>query len=193
MPVTMFDLIVVAVMLFSALLAMIRGFSREVLSIMAWAGSAAIAYFTFPYLQPTFEGFLGDKRLAMGGAFAAIFLVALVLISLVTTRLADYIIDSRAGPLDRSLGFVFGLARGLLILVVAVVFWNWLVGDAQSPEWIRDSKSKPVLDSLAAKLETLLPGSSDAPDQAATNGVRIKVPDASQMAGIHFKTATLMS
>lgn len=158
MPVTLFDLIVVGVILFSAVLAMIRGFSREVLAILAWGLSAVIAYFGYPFLQPAFEGFLGDARLAIGGAFAVIFLVALVIFSFLTTRLADFVIDSRAGVLDRSLGFVFGLFRGLLILVIAVAFWNWLVGDAQSPDWIKNAKSKPVLDSLAAKLETLLPG-----------------------------------
>ena len=158
MPVTLFDLIVVGVILFSAVLAMIRGFSREVLAILAWGLSAVIAYFGYPFLQSAFEGFLGDARLAIGGAFAVIFLVALVIFSFLTTRLADFVIDSRAGVLDRSLGFVFGLFRGLLILVVAVAFWNWLVGDAQSPDWITNAKSKPVFDSLAAKLETLLPG-----------------------------------
>ncbi len=158
MPVTLFDLIVLGVVLFSALLAMVRGFSREILSLLAWGLSAAIAYVGYPFLAPTFEGFLDDPRMSMAGAFAVIFLIALVLLSLVTTRFADYIIDSRAGVLDRSLGFVFGLVRGVLILAVAVAFWNWLVGDAQSPDWIRNAKSKPALDMLAAKLESYLPG-----------------------------------
>ncbi|TNB47324.1 CvpA family protein [Martelella lutilitoris] len=161
MPVTLFDLIVLGVVLFSALLAMVRGFSREVLSLLAWGLSAAIAYVGYPFLAPTFEGFLDDSRMSMAGAFAVIFLIALVLLSLVTTRFADYIIDSRAGVLDRSLGFVFGLVRGVLILAVAVAFWNWLVGDAQSPDWIRNAKSKPALDMLAAKLESYLPGGGE--------------------------------
>ncbi|WP_319520298.1 CvpA family protein [uncultured Martelella sp.] len=161
MPLTLFDLIVVGVVLFSALLAMVRGFSREILSLLAWGLSAVIAYFAYPWLAPSLEGFLGDARLAMAGAFAIVFLIALVLLSLVTTRFADYIIDSRAGVLDRSLGFVFGLVRGVLILAVAVAFWNWLVGDAQSPDWIRNAKSKPALDMLAAKLESYLPGGGE--------------------------------
>ncbi|MBB4120573.1 CvpA family protein [Martelella radicis] len=161
MPVTLFDLIVVGVVLFSALLAMVRGFSREILSLLAWGLSAVIAYLAYPFLAPTFEGFLGDARMAMAGAFAVVFLIALVVLSLVTTRFADYIIDSRAGVLDRSLGFVFGLVRGVLILAVAVAFWNWLVGDAQSPDWIRNAKSKPALDMLAAKLESYLPGGKE--------------------------------
>ncbi|TPW33415.1 CvpA family protein [Martelella alba] len=157
----MFDLIVIGVLLFSALLAMVRGFSREILSIAAWAISAAAGYFLYPMLQPAVSGFLNDPRLAIAAAFAIIFLVVLIIVSFVTTRLADYIIDSRVGALDRSLGFVFGLLRGLLILVVAVAFWNWLVGDAQSPDWVRNAKSKPVLDALASKLEALLPGGSN--------------------------------
>ncbi|WP_174801222.1 CvpA family protein [Martelella limonii] len=161
MPLTLFDLIVVLVVLFSALLAMVRGFSREILSLLAWGLSAAIAYLGWPYLAPMLEGLLSDTRLTMAAAFAIIFLIALLLLSLVMTRVADYIIDSRAGVLDRSLGFVFGLARGILILAVAVAFWNWLVGDAQSPDWIKNAKSKPALDMLADKLETLLPGSGE--------------------------------
>lgn len=161
MPVTLFDLIVVLVVLFSALLAMVRGFSREILALLAWGLSAVIAYLGYPYLAPPLQNLLSDPRLAMAGAFAIIFLVALLLLSLVTTRFADYIIDSRAGVLDRSLGFVFGLLRGILILAVAVAFWNWLVGDAQSPDWIRNAKSKPLLDILADKLEALLPGGEE--------------------------------
>lgn len=161
MPVTLFDLIVVVVILFSALLAMVRGFSREILSLVAWALSAFIAYLSYPYLLPFIQNLLNDPRLAIPGAFAIVFIVALLILSLVTSRIADYIIDSRAGALDRSLGFVFGLARGVLILAVAVAFWNWLVGDAQSPDWIRNAKSKPVLDILADKLESLLPGGEE--------------------------------
>ena len=53
------------------------------------------------------------------------------------------------------------IVRGVLILAVAVAFWNWLVGDAQSPDWIRNAKSKPALDMLAAKLESYLPGGGE--------------------------------
>lgn len=173
MPVTLFDLIVVAVILFSALLAMVRGFSREILSLVAWALSAFIAYLAYPYLLPFVQNLLNEPKLAIPGAFAIIFIVALLILSLVTSRIADYIIDSRAGVLDRSLGFVFGLARGILILAVAVAFWNWLVGDAQSPDWIRNAKSKPVLDILADKLESLLPGGEEIETNLAPDAARV--------------------
>ena len=70
--------------------------------------------------------------------------------------IADFIIDSRIGALDRTLGFLFGAARGVLLVVVAMLFFNWLVTENQ-PSWISQAKSKPMIDSLGAKLISLLP------------------------------------
>lgn len=93
----------------------------------------------------------------MAGSAGIIFLIALIVISFITSRIADFIIDSRIGALDRTLGFLFGAARGLLLLVVAVAFWNWLIDVRQRPDWVNESKSKPFLDSLVLKLEAVLP------------------------------------
>jgi membrane protein required for colicin V production len=93
----------------------------------------------------------------MIGAAAVIFLFALIIISFITMRIADFIIDSSIGALDRTLGFVFGAARGLLIVVVAMLFFNWLVEPEQRPVWVNDAKSKPLLDSLGARLVAVLP------------------------------------
>jgi membrane protein required for colicin V production len=157
MPITIFDGIVIGVVLFSAVLAMVRGFSREVLSIASWAGSVAAAYYLYPVLVPYLMSYTSDERIAMAGSAGIIFLIALIVISFITSRIADFIIDSRIGALDRTLGFLFGAARGLLLLVVAVAFWNWLIDVRQRPDWVNNSKSKPFLDSLVLKLEAVLP------------------------------------
>jgi membrane protein required for colicin V production len=157
MPITIFDGIVIGVVLFSAVLAMVRGFSREVLSIASWAGSVAAAYYLYPLLVPYVMNYTDDPRIAMAGSAGIIFLIALIVISFITSRIADFIIDSRIGALDRTLGFLFGAARGLLLLVVAVAFWNWLIDVRQRPDWVNNSKSKPFLDSLVQKLEAVLP------------------------------------
>ncbi len=78
----------------------------------------------------------------------------------ITSRIADFIIDSRIGALDRTLGFLFGAARGILLLVVAVAFWNWLIDAKQRPDWVNNAKSKPFLDALVVKLEAVLPAIS---------------------------------
>jgi membrane protein required for colicin V production len=157
MPITIFDGIVIGVVLFSAVLAMVRGFSREVLSIASWAGSVAAAYYLYPVLVPYVKNYTSDDRIALAGSAGIIFIVALIVISFITSRIADFIIDSRIGALDRTLGFLFGAARGLLLLVVAVAFWNWLIDVRQRPDWVNNSKSKPFLDSLVLKLEAVLP------------------------------------
>nr|WP_316653439.1 CvpA family protein [uncultured Gellertiella sp.] len=161
MPITIFDGIVIGVTLFSAVLAMVRGFSREVLSIASWGGAAASAYYFYPYLQPYAMKYTDDTKIAVVGSAALIFLVALIVISFITMRIADFIIDSRVGALDRTLGFLFGAARGILLLVVAVAFLNWLVDARQRPAWINTSKAKPMLDSLVVKLEAALPADID--------------------------------
>ncbi|CDZ37787.1 CvpA family protein [Neorhizobium galegae] len=157
MPITIFDGIVIGVTLFSAVLAMVRGFSREVLSIASWAGSVAAAYYLYPLVLPYVKPHLSDERIAIAASAGAIFIIALIIISFITTRIADFIIDSRIGALDRTLGFLFGAARGILLLVVAVAFWNWLVAANAQPTWVTQAKSKPFLDTLVARLEAVLP------------------------------------
>ena len=133
MPITIFDGIVIGVILFSAVLAMVRGFSREILSIVSWGGSAVAAYYLYSLLVPYALHYTADTRIATIASAAVIFLIALIIISFITIRIADFIIDSRIGALDRTLGFLFGAARGLLLMVVVVAFWNWLVAPPAAP------------------------------------------------------------
>jgi membrane protein required for colicin V production len=157
MPITIFDGIVIGVILFSAVLAMVRGFSREILSIVSWGGSAVAAYYLYPLLVPYALQYKADTKIATIASAAVIFLLALIIISFITIRIADFIIDSRIGALDRTLGFLFGAARGLLLMVVVVAFWNWLVAPAARPDWVNNAKSKPFLDSMVEKLTAALP------------------------------------
>ena len=157
MPITIFDGIVIGVVLFSAVLAMVRGFSREVLSIASWVGALAAAYYLHPLILPYVKNYTSDDRIALAASAGVIFLIALIVITVITSRIADFIIDSRVGALDRTLGFLFGAARGLLLIVVAVAFWNWLFDAQHRPDWINNAKTKPFLDSLVMKLEAVLP------------------------------------
>lgn len=193
MPITIFDGIVLGVTLFSAVLAMVRGFSREVLSIASWVGSIAAAYYLYPLLLPYADKYTADHRIAIAGSAGVIFLIALIVITFITTRIADFIIDSSIGALDRTLGFLFGAARGILLLVVAVAFWNWLVDIRQQPAWITQSKSKPFLDTLVGRLEAVLPTDIEPqirarilgkPDAASTPGTEQAPSDDAPTPGV---------
>jgi membrane protein required for colicin V production len=106
---------------------------------------------------PYAKKYTDDDRIALVGSAAVVFLIALIVISFITMKIADFIIDSRIGALDRTLGFLFGAARGILLLVVAVAFWNWLVDADHRPNWVNNAKSKPFLDSMVVKLQSVLP------------------------------------
>jgi membrane protein required for colicin V production len=164
MPVTLLDIILVAITLFSAILAMVRGFSREVLSVASWAAAAAAAYLFYPTVVPYVKPYIASDSIAQIAAAGVVFLVTLIVVSLITMRIADFIIDSRIGPLDRTLGFLFGAARGVLLVVVGMLFFNWLVV-ANQPGWIANAKSKPILDSLGKELLSYLPDDPDIIDR----------------------------
>ena len=151
------DLAVLAIVLISALLSMLRGFSREVLAIASWAAAAAAAYYFYPVVVPYLSPYIHKEIIAQSVAAAIVFFVTLIVVSLVTVRVSDAILDSKIGALDRSLGFVFGVARGFLLAVVAFAIFNWLVSDKQQPEWVKNAKTRPVLTATADKIVALLP------------------------------------
>ncbi|MBV1702168.1 MAG: CvpA family protein [Hyphomicrobiales bacterium] len=152
------DLGLIVVVLVSALLSMVRGFTREVLAIASWGVAAMAAYMFYPRLVPILTPYVHKPVFAIAGAVAIVFLVTLILVSLLTVRISDAILDSKIGALDRSLGFVFGAARGLLLCVVAFVFFTFLMQDKTLPSWAADAKAKPLLEGLGTQLEDMLPG-----------------------------------
>ncbi len=160
MPITLLDGILLAIMLVSAVLAMVRGFSREVLSIVSWIAAAVAAFYLYAQLTPHVQQYLpsiaSDKTVANIIAAVTVFFITLIVVSVITMKIADFIIDSRIGALDRTLGFVFGAARGMLLVTVALLFFNWLVPDDQ-PSWIAEAKSKPMLESIGERITAMLP------------------------------------
>lgn len=156
------DGVVVAVVLISAILAMFRGFVREVLSIAAWVAAAVLAYLFYAELTPYVSQYVNNQTLAAGLAAAAIFLVALIVVSLITMKISDFVMDSPVGLLDRLLGFIFGAARGVLLLVVAVIFFNWLVDEANRPAWVTTAQSYPELSRLGERLIAAMPDDPEA-------------------------------
>jgi membrane protein required for colicin V production len=151
------DLGLIAVVLVSALLSMLRGFTREVLAIASWIAAAAAAYYFHPMALPYIKPYIQKDTIALAVAVGAVFFVTLVLVSFITVKLSDLILDSKIGALDRSLGFLFGAGRGLLLCVVAFLFFNWLVPDKSQPEWVKTARTKPLLQATGDQIMALLP------------------------------------
>ncbi len=156
-----FDLGLIAIVLISALLAMLRGFTREVMAIASWGAAAAAAYYLHPLLLPYLKDYIAKDAVRVAAAAAAVFFATLIIVSLVTVRISDAILDSKVGALDRSLGFVFGAVRGLLLCVVAFIFFSWLVPEKAQPAWVRNARMKPLLQASGEQLIALLPEDPD--------------------------------
>ncbi len=157
MPITLLDIVLIVVMLISGLLAMVRGFMREVLSITAWALAAGATLYAYAKLLPLAKQYFNNDIVAAVAVVGGVFLGTLLVVSVLTVRLSDMVLDSRVGALDRTLGFLFGLARGLVIVGVAFQFFTWLVPDRSQPEWVRGAKSRVVLTGTGQWLMSMLP------------------------------------
>src|ERR1700691_5186089 len=157
MPITLLDIILLVVMLVSGLLAMVRGFMREVLSITAWVLAAAVTLYSYGKLLPYAKQYFNNDIVAAVAVVGGVFLVTLLVVSVLTIRVSDMVLDSRVGALDRTLGFLFGLGRGLIIVVVAFQFFPRLVPDRSQPDWVKSAKSRVVLAGTGQWLMSMLP------------------------------------
>src|SRR5450755_2329012 len=151
------DLGVIVIVLISAFLSMVRGFTGEVLAIGSWVAAAAAAYFFYPLVLPYVTPYIHKEMIAQGVSAAGVFFATLIVVSIITVRLSDAILDSKIGALDRTLGFVFGAARGFLLAVVAFAIFGWLVTEKQQPEWVKSAKTRPILEETGTKVIAMLP------------------------------------
>ena len=156
MPFSILDLVVLGIVVISALLAAVRGVTREVLAIVAWVVAAVVAWSLHPMLLPTVKEHVTSDTVALVASIAAIFLGTLIVVSIITVKVSDLVLDSRIGAVDRSLGFLFGAGRGFLICVIGWVFLAWLV-QGKMPEWAAQAKSRPFLEQSGNALVAQLP------------------------------------
>lgn len=157
MPVPIFDLVVIGVVIISALLAAVRGFTREVLAIAAWVVAAVAALTFYKPALPFVQQHIANPQIALAAAIAGIFIVTLIVVSFITVRLSDFVLDSRIGAVDRSLGFIFGAGRGVLICVIAYLFFSWLVPDKMQPDWAKTARTREPLARIGTSILAMLP------------------------------------
>lgn len=151
MPFSLLDLVVLGIVVISALLAAVRGFTRETLSITAWAVAIAAAWYLHPQALPLAKQYIHNNTVALVAAIGGIFILTLIVVSIITVKISDLILDSRIGALDRTLGFLFGAARGFLICVIGWVMLSWLL-QGKNPVWAETARTRPALESTGESL-----------------------------------------
>ncbi len=151
------DIAVVAVVALSALFAFARGFVREALSIVAWLGAAAITLYGFNYVYHLTLKFVTTPLLAELTAGAGLFIAGLIVLTLLTGYASRFVRASAASPIDRTLGLVFGVARGVALVSIAYLLLDIALPPNDRPSWILEAKSTPYLQKGADMLRGLLP------------------------------------
>ncbi|SDF59878.1 membrane protein required for colicin V production [Limimonas halophila] len=173
LPINAVDVVVLAVLLVSAVLAFLRGFVHEVLGIGAWVGAALATLYGFPHAQPYARDLIAIDLVADIVAGVAIFLVVLIVLAVISRMLGARVQQSSLGALDRSLGLAFGLVRGAVILAAAWLVMEWAVPDpADRPSWVQDAESRKLVEFGAHTMAGLLPPSWTASGAAAVDSAR---------------------
>jgi membrane protein required for colicin V production len=171
LPINGLDLAVGGVLLISALLAFIRGFVHEILSIAAWIGALLASIYGLPYAQPYAHKIIPIGWAADAAAAVILFLVVLFVLSIGTHAMAKAIQKTAFNNFDRTLGFVFGLGRAVVILAVGLIIADWLT-DRDRPTWMRTAKTLPLIELAADELKAIVPPSFMAPADLAKDGAR---------------------
>lgn len=156
---TLVDAGVAAIILVSGVLAYSRGLVREAMAIIGWIGATVIAFIFADQVEPLVRqipvlgGFIGDScELAIIAAFAAVFAVALVVVSIFTPLFAVVIQRSALGGVDQGLGFFFGVLRGILLVAVAFFVYDTIFASQQFAV-IDDSRAADVFAQLTGQIE----------------------------------------
>ena len=174
LPINITDIAVIAVVILSGLLALMRGFVAEVFSIVAWVGALAVGIYGYKPATPYVEELTGiDGPLGELIAGGVLFIIALI-VFMILARLASGALQMVGlGAVDRSLGFLFGLVRGAVLVCVAYLLVLWAEPNPQDhPTWVTEARTLPLVVSGADMLVTLVP--EHLRGQADTEAARLR-------------------
>lgn len=163
MQFTYVDAIVGVIILLSAFLAYSRGFTRELFAIGGWILAGFAAFYFAPMLEPLIrelpvvgEYLASSCVISMIAAFSLVVAAVLLVLAVFTPIFSSVILESALGPVDRVLGFLFGVARGVVLIAVAYLIYVNLSGDEIIPA-LENAASKPMFDEVAALIDQYRP------------------------------------
>jgi len=147
----------------SALLAYSRGFVREAMAIVGWVAAAFLAFLFAPQVEPLIKEapvvgeFLAEScELSIIAAFASVFALALIIVSFFTPLFSSLVQRSALGGLDQGVGFLFGVARGIILVAIAFFVYDAII-TTQSFEMVDQSRSAQVFSRLADQIQNRNP------------------------------------
>jgi len=162
LSVTAIDILVVVVILVSAGYAGMRGLVHETFAIIEWVAAGYIALRFTPLFQPLLRDTISPPWLEWIVVFVATFLIAFSPLSIMSHLVSEQVKKSEIGPIDRTFGFVFGLARGLVIVGFAYIAFAALVPVRDHPDTLTKARLFPLIRNTSDVLRSLTPQEANA-------------------------------
>ena len=147
MPVV--DFIFLSLTIFSSLLGLSRGFVKEFLSLTKWLLSLYIAFISFEKTKIILSGFLKDTEILDLIAATSIFVLAFLILTFIFNFLSKFLSIKKIGFIDKSLGFLFGFSRMILIFSILLIIYNDIFYNEKKPEWFNDSYSIKYIEKVS--------------------------------------------
>ena len=168
-----FDLLVIIAILISAGLAFMRGFIREVMTLFGMAGGAVLAFLFGPSVQPFFAdmfgaapadsetqpivlGFIPADLAATAAAYITVFIAVVIALSLLTHFLSKAAGALGLGPVDRTMGVIFGIVRGLVLISLIYIPFHFALDTKTKQAWFGTAKTHYYVESVAVWMASLV-------------------------------------
>jgi membrane protein required for colicin V production len=161
MAIQALDVILVLVMILSGLLAMLRGLTQEMVSLMAWALAALVTLLVYTHFRGDVRAIIDTPVLADTLLIGIVFIASLIGFSTVIEWATGQLLDKNADKLDKMLAFPYGLLRGLVIVVIAYLVTGEFVERQNLPCWITDARSLYLIEYTGDTIKSLMPDNPD--------------------------------
>lgn len=152
---TGFDVVVLAIIIASVVVGMIRGLVREVLSLVAYAVALVGAVWWGPWVHQVLAPYIETDLLRLAVAYIGVFLALLLVVGIINLAVGGIVRSTGLAPADRGLGGIFGLARGLLVVITLVVAAGYTPMPAEA--WWRQAWLSPVVEQVVIAIKGRLP------------------------------------
>lgn len=154
-----FDIAVLTVIVLSSLIALFRGMLRELLSLAAWIGASVITFVSYNQAAKALAPYISHEAAAKAAGAIGTFIAGLIILSIINVFILKAAKKVEIGPLDRSLGFAFGLARGVFIVALAYMVFSTVMANKEAkPKWLEDAKTGHLVEISAGMLGDMAPG-----------------------------------
>ena len=154
------DIVIISVLLISAVVSFFRGFIKEIMTILG-LGGAALGTFLFggAFREPLegwlvhsddknyeYFGIIPDEYFALILSYVAVFILIFIVMAILSHFISKGAQAIGLGPVDRSLGAVFGILRGFVLVAIVYLSFSLVMSPEDFPDWVMESRFIPVVD-----------------------------------------------